>query len=902
MVTMTDGIDRGGRVFYPEIIMKKTGGGRKFVRLMAVVTVTVTAGIGAALGAALSETVNIINQENFQEFAPALPTKIVDINGELITEFSADEKRELVSLSDLPRHLIYAVLAREDPDFYRHRGFTIRAIARAFYGQIREKLFGGGSLGGGSTITQQVAGTLYTDRSEHTLSRKIRELWWALQIERRYTKNEILEIYLNYMYMGPGVYGVEAASKYFFGHSSRDVSLAESAILVIQLSSPSKYNPLDNPNRAMDRQLDVLNRMVELGYATKADTEASFSEYWENYDYTRVSQAAYFHRDDKAPWFSEYVRRELDGMMYKTMDYYRDGYTVYTTLDLNFQDTAQRYMGEGIAKANREYRISSGNRLVRAEQMYIPIVDLLSLAFDVNILRGTSQERNETRAINRYTKVVNPVIDLASLAFGLQDMKAISNAGFLELKSNTEENVVEGALIVIENETGYIKAIIGGSKYDENNQLIRATQGYVMPGSSFKPLYYSAAIDSGKFTPSSLIYDVPVVFHNEDGTPYLPLNFRGEWKGTVLLYDALAQSMNVPSLKILDTIGFDTAIDRAALLLGIDDPNVKRRTFPHVYPVGLGIISIAPIQMAQAFAVFANGGREVIPMAIRYIENRNGTVILDNEQEIRLKQRQKGSAIQLISPQNAYVMTGLLKKTVEMGTLGGQGAKFVFVDGAGQRYRIAAAGKTGTTQNWSDAWTVGFTPYYTTAIWFGFDKPGNSLGLTLTGATLAGPIWGDFMREIHRGLPARDFKRPETGLVDVRVCAKSGQLLTPDCKDGDVVLTFLEKFRPTEYCTQHGGAGEYRSHIAIEAMRTGIASFDDHDVLSELKMPFLDLSQLPEAAPVDSYGDTGSTGGSMAGYATDDGVSSAEDGGLEIDLTLPSLDDFELPSYNPLME
>jgi penicillin-binding protein 1A len=877
--------------------MENKGKGRSFVRVMVAFTVIFVAVVGVALGFVLAATVNEMNQENFREFAPALPTKILDINGILITEFSADEKRELVSLADLPRHLIFAVLAREDPDFYKHKGFSIRGIARAAYG-----ILVGQNLGGGSTITQQVAGTLYTDRSERTISRKIRELWWAIQMERRYTKNEILEIYLNYMYMGPGVYGVEAASKYFFGHSVKDISLAEAAILVIQLSSPSRYNPLDNPNKAMDRQRSVLARMVELGYTTKADADASFEEYWKNYDYTRVSQAAYFHRDDKAPWFSEYVRRELDSMMYNTMDYYRDGYIVYTTLDLGFQEIAQKYMEEGIARANREYRVSSGNRLVRAEQMYVPIVNLLSLAFDVNILRGTSQEQNETRAVNRYTKIVNPVIDLAALAFGLEDMKSISNAGFVELKTSIEENVVEGALIVIENETGYIKAIIGGSKYDENNQLIRATQGRVMPGSSFKPLYYSAAIDSGKFTPSSLIYDVPVVFHNEDGTPYIPLNFRGEFKGSVLLYDALAQSMNVPSLKILDTIGFDATIDRASLLLGISDPNVKRRTFPRVYPMGLGIISIAPVQMARAFAVFANEGREVTPMAIRYIENRNGTtVIVDNEREIRLKQRQKGSAIQLISSQNAYVMTSMLKKTVEMGTLGGQGAKFVFVNDKGERYRIPAAGKTGTTQNWSDAWTVGFTPYYTTAIWFGFDKPGNSLGLTLTGATLAGPIWGDFMREIHRGLPAKDFKRPETGVVDVKVCAKSGQLLTPYCNQGEVVLTFLEQFRPTDYCTYHENNGEYRSHLAIETMRTGIAAFDDRDVVSNLKMPSLDLTRLPAVSansrisnerPVPALGEDGKN----------DLPESSDENDFQLDLTLPSLDGFEIPSYNPLME
>ncbi|MDR0624644.1 MAG: transglycosylase domain-containing protein, partial [Treponema sp.] len=208
------------------------------VRLFAAFIIIIAVVIGIALGLSLAETANIKNQENFQELAPALPTKILDINGTLITEFSADEKREMVSLSDLPRHLIYAVLAREDPDFYNHRGFSIRGIARAALGVIT-----GRNLGGGSTITQQVAGTLYTDRSERTIKRKIRELWWAFQMERRYTKNEILEIYLNYMYMGPGTYGVEAASKYFFGHSAQEISLAEAAVLVIQLSSPSRYNP-----------------------------------------------------------------------------------------------------------------------------------------------------------------------------------------------------------------------------------------------------------------------------------------------------------------------------------------------------------------------------------------------------------------------------------------------------------------------------------------------------------------------------------------------------------------------------------------------------------------------------------------------------------------------------------
>ncbi|GHV75724.1 penicillin-binding protein [Spirochaetia bacterium] len=859
-----------------------------FIRIFAVLIILTAVLIGVGLGRALAETTNIKHQENFVEFAPALPTRIMDINGTLITEFSADEKREMVSLSELPRHLIYAVLAREDPDFYTHRGFSIRGIARAFVGQII-----GQSLGGGSTITQQVAGTLYTDRTEKSYSRKIRELWWSLQMERRYTKNEILEIYLNYMYMGPGTYGVEAASKYFFGHSARDISLAEAAILVIQLSSPSRYNPLDNPNVARDRQRSVLDRMIDFGYTSREEAEASFNEYWDNYDYTRASTSAYYSREDAAPWFSEYVRRELDGMMYGTMDYYRDGYTVLTTLDLRHQQAAAKFMEQGLAKANTEYVRSSSNRLTEAEKTYVPVIDMLSLVFDLTDIYASSEAQIEQKALSRYTKVVNPVVDMAALMFGIQDLKVMTGSAFADLKTNTEKNVVEGALIAIENDTGYITALIGGSKYDESNQLIRATQGNIQPGSSFKPLYYSAAIDSRTFTPASLIYDLPIVFHNEDGTPYIPLNFRGEWKGSVLLYDALANSMNVPSLKVLDTIGFDAAIDRAAALLGISDPAVIRRTFPRVYPLGLGIISAAPLQMARAFAVFANQGREVSPIAIRSVEDRNGRVVLDTEREVRLRQRRMGSGIQVISPQNAYVMTSMLKKTVEMGTLYAPsewGAKFTYRDEQGRRYHMPMAGKTGTPQNWSDAWAVGYSPYYTTAIWFGFDKPGNSLGVNLTGSTLAGPVWADFMREVHQGLPLRDFAKPSTGIIEVTVCTKSGLLRTPGCP-GDVTMPFLEGTQPSRYCDLHDDAAARTGQVNLQGMRLDTLFMDGGNLLGELKLPELrlDLPESPRRPPPVTRPAPNSTRGRTDRSTTNPIIPDEEF-------------DLELPDYNPLLE
>jgi len=812
------------------------------VRLLAALTVILTVLIGIGLGLSLAETTNIKNQENFFEFAPALPTKILDIDGNLITEFSADEKRALVSLNDLPKHLIYAVLAREDYEFYNHKGFSVRGIVRAVVGKLLGK-----DLGGGSTITQQIAGTLYTDRREITLTRKIKELWWAFQMERRFTKNEILEIYLNQIIMGPGVYGVEAASQYFFGHSAKEITLAESALLVIQFSSPTHYNPLNNPNQAMSRQRVVLDKMIEMGYTTSEEAEASFNEYWDNYDYTRASTAAYYNRTDAAPWFSEYVRRELDQRMYGSMDYYRDGYTVYTTLNMKHQEAANKYMEEGLKRANVEYARSSGTRLVDAERTWLPIIDLLSLYFNLDQIHSTSDAQNEQKALNRYTKTINPVLDMAALTFGIPEIRTLTGVGFANLKTSTEQNVVEGTLISIENDTGFITAIVGGSKYDESNQLIRAVQGNLQPGSAFKPLYYSAAIDSRKFTPATLINDMPIVFYNEDGTAYMPLNFLGKWNGSVLVFDALAQSMNVASIRVLDGIGFDAAIDRASSLLGYTDPDDIRRRFPRVYPLGLGIISTSPLRMARAFSIFANLGREVTPIAIRSVEDRNGKVILDIEREVRQEARRKGNAVQVISPQNAYVMTSMLKKTVERpgGTLynpSGWGSKFTFKDANGKTFKMPMAGKTGTPQNWSDAWTIGYSPYYTTAIWFGFDKPGNSLGLTLTGSTLAGPVWADYMREIHQGLPYRDFLRPTTGLLDVTVCVKSGLLKTSSCPEG-VTLTFLEGTQPMHLCDECGSTRGFESFRYIEL---NPMFFDTLNFINDLKMPVLDEAFLRE--------------------------------------------------------
>ncbi|OHD10557.1 MAG: penicillin-binding protein [Spirochaetes bacterium GWB1_48_6] len=786
---------------------------RTIIKVLAIAVVVAAIVLGVMFGVAIASVRNIASVENFTTFDPPLPSRLLDNEGRLITEFASSEKREIVSIKDVPQHLIDALVTREDQAFWTHPGFTLRGYLRAALGIITGK-----NLGGGSTITLQLSGTLYADRRDISFRRKFVELWWALQLERRFSKQEILEMYMNRMIMGPGVYGVEAASKYFFGHSARDITIAEAAILVIQLASPTRYNPIRNPNIARERSREVLNQMIELGYVDEEAANTSFALHWDNYDYTRVANDSFYARDDKAPWFSEYVRRQLEDMLYGSTDLYKDGLTIHTTLDLDYQAIADSYMTRYIAQVNKEYAVSSSQRLREAERIYAPMAELLGLAFNLEDI-FFNETKIRGKSMEYYRKDINPTIDAMALMFGLEPLKAATNASYGLSKTEMEKNTVEGALITIDNETGYIKALVGGSKFEQSNQLIRATQAKLMPGSCFKPLYYSAAIDSRRFTPGTLIYDAPVVFYNEDGTPYIPLNYKGEWQGQVLTWYALAKSMNVPSVKVLDGIGFDAAINRAAALLDITSPEEIRMTFPRVYPLALGISQVSPLKMARAFSIFANQGREVTPIAIRSIDDRSGRSILDPEKDLRVAQSKKGADIQIISPQNAYVMTDLLKRVVKDGTLAyptSSGAIFTYKDPDGNRYTIPSAGKTGTTQNWADAWTVGFTPYMSTAIWFGFDRPGNSLGVSQSGAAIAGIAWANYMSEIHRGLPYKNFVRPQRGLIDVTVCSVSGLIPTSFCDEGTVTLTYYEGTQPRTSCDLH----KFKSEQAESTIRS----------------------------------------------------------------------------------
>jgi len=763
----------------------------------------------------------------------------LDINGNLITELFGDEKRDVVSVTDLPKSLIKALITREDSDFFKHNGFNVIGFSRALYNNIF-----GDYVSGGSTLTQQVAGHLYADRNDFSVTRKIKELWWAWQLERQLTKYEILEIYLNKMALGHNVYGVEAASQYFFEHPAEDNTIAENVMLVIQYALPGLYSPIRQPDRAKVQQRNILNQVVENGYVTQEEADNSYTLFWKNWKWTRDNvNTAYTERDDKAPYFSEHVRTELDNMLYGQRNMYKDGYVVHTTLNLDYQKEADEILSRNLQNWNKIYKNKRGERMDLIDEEFVPIFDMLSLAFNLDSIRiaGSQDIKN---AMDVYEDEIVPTLDIISQIFGLDNVKTVVDFSYDQIDSQLDKSSIETALITLENETGYILSMVGGSKFERGNQNNRALNGYLQPGSTFKPIYYSYAISSGAFTLASRIFDGPRVFTSPDGQPYTPLNYRGEWKGNVLLRTALAQSMNVPSTIIMEGIGFDAAIERASRLYGMTNPTEISNTFPRVFPLALGVIAIAPVHTARAYATFANQGREVEPIAIRYVLDRNGNVIANPEKELRERQKEMGDEIQILSPQAAYVMTNLMETTVKTGTLRWRSREVGGYDG------MPMAGKTGTTQNWEDAWAAGYSPYYTTVIWAGFDRKGNSLGYQLTGSTATGVAWAQYMKAIHKGLPLKEFYRPETGIVEMEVDAVSG-LIPTEFSEDIITEVFIAGTEPTTFDTYHSSTADRNAYLADKLLTTIIYESPDVGLDLELINPLHDNNNVLEGLDID---------------------------------------------------
>ena len=743
--------------------------------------------LGSGLGVLISLFNDTSDIESLENFKPEIPSKIYDRNGILISELFT-VKREPVPFDMLPKNLINALIAIEDAKFYKHKGIDIKRIFGALWANIRT----GRKSQGASTITMQLARTLFTGR-EKTWARKIKEAWLALKIEKKYSKNEILTLYFNQIYFGHGAYGVEAASQFYFNKHVQDLTLAECALLAGLPQSPNRLSPFRNPDLARKRQLLVLESMVKHGMVSSEEAYDSFQDFWVKFrlQMRSPSQSVFRMAENKAPHFVEYVRQKLE-KLYGSKRIYTDGLKVYTSLDLRQQELAEKYLREGLERQNKIYKTIMERVNDTLDTKILDSLDMVTLLFSLdNINIGST--KTEKRVLDYLNSKILLPLDMLSLFFDQNQIGRIIESSLSQEKESGKLQKVEGALIAIEPKTGYITAMVGGSTFSPDNQLNRAVQAYRQPGSGFKPYIYTAAIDTKIFTPASIIVDSPVVFYDDD-EEWIPSNYGGVYHGKVRLREALRKSINVVTAKIVDRLGIETVIKYASKILGITDPEEVKKRFPKVHSIALGVVELSPYEQARGFATFANGGKRVDPIAILYVLDRDGNLI-DNF-EAKLREKQLKEDLQVIPPATNFIIVDMLRDVLRPG---GTGYRAAHANG----FDRPAAGKTGTTQNWKDAWFTGFTPQLVTSVWVGFDRNSVSLGRGQAGGVVAAPIWAKFMRDALEDKPATWYSKPK-GVYAVKICKVSGLLPTKYCKD-TMVEYFLEGTIPKEYCTECSG-------------------------------------------------------------------------------------------------
>jgi penicillin-binding protein 1A len=722
--------------------------GRKLVgRVLFGLLALVSALVGATAGLLLVYTTDLPQVEALEAYRPSSITELYDDHGRVIGSFAL-QRRVVASYEDFGPVLRDALVSIEDKDFYRHSGINFWRIVGAAYRDIES----GGKVQGASTLTMQLARNLFLspDRSFH---RKVQEAMLAIQIERRFTKPQIFSLYANQIFLGHGVYGFEAASEFYFSKPARNLTLSEAALLAGVPKGPGVYSPINHPDRAMKRRNLVINAMLEDGKITAAQAADARS--------APIILHLQHDPNSLAPYFVEEIRRYLENK-YGTDQVHEGGLKVYTSLDVDLQKAANRAVLDGLAayeqrhgwKGHLENVIAEGSTIEKYE--HPDWDDEPEVNGYVHALVTSAGVGIATLKFGRYGAALGQA-DVAWTQGKMQDLLRTGDICYvriLSLNANgaarvslEQDSGAQGALVAIDNATGGIKAMVGGRDFSES-KFDRATQALRQVGSSFKPYVYTAVIDQGG-SPNDTILDEPVTFETASG-PYSPHNYDEKFEGIITLRRALAQSRNIPALKLASKIGIKTVIEYAERF-GIT------AKLPPYLPVALGSAEITLMEQTSAYSVFPNDGVRVTPRYITKVTDYEGRVLEEDYPDVK----------DVISARTARIMTGMLREVVLHGT-GVAAAKMPF----------PVAGKTGTTNDFTDAWFVGFSPTTTCGVWMGFDEK-KTLGAKETGAHAALPVWMNFMGTAMAGKDPGQFQ----GAPDMPVSTLQ-KVDTPDTLPG----------------------------------------------------------------------------------------------------------------------
>jgi penicillin-binding protein 1A len=695
------------------------------------------------------------------DYQPRIPLRVFSADGALLGEFG-EERRALVHIQDVPDVMKHAILAAEDERFYQHGGVDYVSVMRAALANVTS-----GSVQGAGTITMQVARNFFLTR-EKTVTRKLREVLLAWKIEANLHKDEILELYVNQIFLGQRAYGFAAASQIYFGKDLKDVTPAEAAMLAGLPKAPSAYNPVSNPERAKARQLYVLRRMHELNYLTDGEYKVAQTAPLT----VRQSQRP-ANLDSHAQFVAEMARQVVFDAYGD--DAYSRGISVWTTIRRDSQEAAWAAVQKGVYEYDRRHGYRGPEAFVSLPDKPDAEATELERAFADHPDQGTlltaivtSVSKNDVSA--KLASGEDIVLSGDGIKFAQKALadKApaslrIRRGAVIRVSREPAEGnkgsrfaiaqlaQVESAFVAMRPTDGALLALVGGLDFD-TNKFNHATQALRQPGSSFKPFIYSAALEKG-FTPATVINDAPFFVPAEQagGEAWEPKNYENKFEGPMRLRTALAKSKNLVMVRVLQAIGPQYAQDYIKRF-GFDP-----RMHPAYLTMGLGAGSATPLQMATAYSVFANGGYRVTPYLIEKITDAKGEVLSEAKPDVA-----GGGAERAIDPRNAFIMTSMLRDVIAYGT----------ATGAQVLKRRDIAGKTGTTNDNIDAWFCGFNTDVVGVAWIGFDQP-RTLGSNETGGVAALPIWVAFMQKALKGTPEK-IAAPPDGVVSLRINAETG--------------------------------------------------------------------------------------------------------------------------------